>query len=296
MHTVRLSNVHTKLVILLACMALLGGGTAGRCPRNDGDLAARLGPSATRHILMPRRCEDTLVPDVLCHQATSHLVHDMVSHRLAALEASLSCLSACVLPLLTSIVWSVSVGRRFGLDCAFIPLRKHSPDGLRTAAGRGPLSLFPRLLSWSIARCWAGPVRGQFWRAVRVPAATRVAFWCFALSVLPAAVSCRKSGLRRTGCVHMPAGNANIWWPSPPRFLSPLSFPSRWCHAERAPFGARMGSVFAPWLLRLESCFPLLFGDHPDRISRLRRPCSHARTHPARARPADTPLRCAQPR
>jgi len=29
---VRLSNVHTKLVILLACMALLGGGTAGRCP------------------------------------------------------------------------------------------------------------------------------------------------------------------------------------------------------------------------------------------------------------------------
>ena len=75
-----------------ACMALLGGGTAG----NDGDLAARLGPSATRHILMPRRCEDTLVPDVLCHRATSRLVHDMVSHRLAALEASVLSQRLCL--------------------------------------------------------------------------------------------------------------------------------------------------------------------------------------------------------
>ena len=33
------------------------------------------------------------------------------------------------------------MGRRFGLECAFIPLRKHSPDGLRTAAGLCPSSL-----------------------------------------------------------------------------------------------------------------------------------------------------------
>ena len=82
----RLSNVHTKLVILHAWPCWAEGQQVDA--RNDGDLAARLGPSATRHILMPRRCEDTLVPDVLCHRATSRLVHDMVSHRLAALEAS----------------------------------------------------------------------------------------------------------------------------------------------------------------------------------------------------------------
>ena len=90
----RLSNVHTKLVILHAWPCWAEGQQVDA--RNDGDLAARLGPSATRHILMPRRCEDTLVPDVLCHRATSRLVHDMVRHRLAALEASVLSQRLCL--------------------------------------------------------------------------------------------------------------------------------------------------------------------------------------------------------
>ena len=162
-----------------------------------------------------------------CRRAIPHHVHDTVSHRLIVLK--LLVLSQCLC--LASIVWPLSIGRRSGLSGAWNSARKHSTDGLRAAMGLPPSIAYPSrcVPCW----CWAGAVRGQF------PG-------CFALPVLPAAVSCRKSGLRRTGCVHMPAGNANIWRPSPPRFLSPLSFPSWWCHAERAPFGARMGSVFAP--------------------------------------------------
>ena len=96
--------------------------------RNDGDLAARLGPSATRHILMPRRCEDTLVPDVLCHRATSRLVHDMVSHRLAALEASVLsqrlCLASSYLNRVECVGGQVQFAGNFGEQyaCRLLPV------------------------------------------------------------------------------------------------------------------------------------------------------------------------------
>ena len=76
---IRLSNVHTKLVILHAWPCWAEGQQVDS--RNDGDLAARLGPSATRHILMPRRCEDTPTPDVPRHRDVPHYAHDTVSHR-----------------------------------------------------------------------------------------------------------------------------------------------------------------------------------------------------------------------
>ena len=44
----------------------------------------------------------------------------------------------------------------------------------------------------------------------------------------------------------MSAGDAHVRRPSPPRLLFPLSFPSWWQRAERAPFGVGMVFVFAP--------------------------------------------------
>ena len=89
---------------------------------------------------------DTATPGVLCHRAVLRHVHDMVSHRPVVLEAFV--LSQRLL--LTSIVWIVLVGRRFGLDCAFLPLRNNRPDGVRTAAGLYPSSSPPLVVDCAL--------------------------------------------------------------------------------------------------------------------------------------------------